>query len=82
MGVGGLGCVKVGSVDGGLGWFELELGLGKMRGGEEREWQESESAEHLWVFWRPCRKTPNPKTSPRTTSTVTTKMKIFVAFPT
>jgi hypothetical protein len=73
--------VEPGSEVGGVGWLELEFGLGNWSGEESEELQES--PEHLWVLsWRPWRRIPNPKTRPRTTSTVTTKMKIFVALPT
>ena len=58
------------------GVIGLEIGLGKALG------EGQESPEHLCDFWRPCRNSPNPKTRPKTTNTVTMKMKIFVAFPT
>lgn len=54
-----------------------ELGLGKTAGGEKQE-----LPEHLWDFWRPWRINPKPRTKPRTTKTVTMKMKILVALPT
>ena len=81
-GGGGVGCAVVGGEGGGGG---VGLGLGKVSEGGEMLLQVP--SEH-WVvalllsrwWWR--RRRPNPKTMPRTTRTVTMKMKIFVAFPT
>ena len=82
-GAGGLGWVKPGAGMVGLGFStgglgELKLGLGKVAGGEMQE-----PSEQLTLFlWWLRRRSPNPKTRPRTTRTVTMKMKIFVALPT
>lgn len=71
-----MGLLSIG--EGGVG--ELKLGFGNVVVGEEMQ----DPSEHLFaaVLWRCRRRIPNPKTRPTTTSTVTMKMKIFVAFPT
>ncbi|KAK4787076.1 hypothetical protein SAY86_010909 [Trapa natans] len=67
----------------------LVSGLGKTMGEEEGSGGEgqSEPEKHpwewdLWELVREWRRGPRTKTRPRTTSTVTMKMKIFVALPT
>lgn len=63
---------------GGVGEPKLGMGVGKVVAGEEKQ----ESSEHLTLLWWARRRSPNPKTRPRTTRTVTMKMKILVALPT
>lgn len=66
--------------EGGVG--ELKLGFGNVVVVGEGILQDP--SEHLFavVLWWCRRRIPNPNTRPTTTSTVTMKMKIFVAFPT